>query len=146
MIRREYPDRPIVGVLAVVRREDRLLIVRRGAEPSAGRWGFPGGAQELGETVAAAAIRELAEETGVAAEARAPLPAFDVIRRDGGDRIQHHYTLVPIVCDWRSGEGALSDEVAALRWLAADGLARCGLDLLPDVERLARLALAWRDA
>ncbi len=146
MIRREYPDRPIVGVLAVVRRDDRLLIVRRAAEPSAGRWGFPGGVQELGETIAAAAIRELAEETGVDAEARAPLPAFDVVRRDGEDRVRHHYTLVPIVCDWRSGEGARSDEVADLRWLAPDGLAPSGLDLLPDVVRLARLALAWRDA
>ena len=142
-MRREYPDRPIVGVLAVVRREDRLLIVCRARAPSIGRWGFPGGVQELGETMGEAAIRELGEETGVAAAALGPLAPFDVLRRDEAGRVEIHYALVPMVCDWRAGEGATSDEVAALRWIAPAEIAGCGLDLLPDVERLARLALAW---
>src|SRR5437868_14156180 len=54
---RRYPDRPIVAVLAVVLRGDgsetRALIVQRAQQPNAGRWGFPGGVLELGETVTA---------------------------------------------------------------------------------------------
>ena len=42
---------PYNRVLAVVRRGDRFLLVRRGREPNKGKWGFPGGVQELGETV-----------------------------------------------------------------------------------------------
>ena len=59
---RRYPDRPIVAVLAVVLRDDRVLIVQRAQQPNAGRWGFPGGVLELGETVAQGAMRELLEE------------------------------------------------------------------------------------
>src|SRR5690242_17079301 len=69
---RRYPDRPIVAVLAVVLRpmgqEMRALIVQRAQQPNAGRWGFPGGVLELGETVGAGAMRELLEETGIIAE------------------------------------------------------------------------------
>ena len=36
--------------------------------------------------------------------------------RDG--RIQAHWTLVPVICDWESGEGRASDEVSAVRWIA----------------------------
>ena len=59
---RHYPDRPIIAVLAVVLRDDgdaiRALIVQRAQQPNAGRWGFPGGVLELGETVAEGAMRE----------------------------------------------------------------------------------------
>ena len=65
---RRYPERPIVGVLAIVMREDRVLVVRRANPPMPGRWGFPGGVLELGETVAQGAMRELEEETGVIAK------------------------------------------------------------------------------
>ncbi len=142
---REYPDRPIVGVLAVVRRDASVLIVQRARPPSAGRWGFPGGRQEIGETVFDAATRELAEETGVDARAIASMPILDVIRPDETGRIQSHWTLVPILCDWRAGEGALSDEVAAWRWITPDAIATSRLDVLPNLERIAVLAIAWPD-
>src|ERR1044071_6746839 len=63
---RRYPERPIVAVLAVVLRpmeqDMRVLIVQRAQQPNAGRWGFPGGVLELGETVGEGAMRELLEE------------------------------------------------------------------------------------
>src|SRR6266436_514670 len=85
---RRYPDRPIVAVLAVVLRGERALIVQRAQQPNAGRWGFPGGVLELGETVAEGAMRELQEETGVVAEPAGPLTVIDTIDRDreGGVR------------------------------------------------------------
>ena len=49
--RREFPDRPIVGVGAVIVDQDRVLLVRRANEPLKGEWSLPGGAVELGETL-----------------------------------------------------------------------------------------------
>src|SRR5712692_5266268 len=85
---RRYPDRPIVGVLAVVMRGDRVLVVRRANPPMTGRWGFPGGVLELGETVAEGAMRELLEETGVIAEAEGTLTVIDTIDRDAEGRVR----------------------------------------------------------
>lgn len=139
-MKREYPDHPIVGVLAIVRRGAEVLIVQRARWPSIGRWGFPGGVQELGETVLATARRELAEETAVVARPLMSLPVIDVIRPDASGRIQAHWTLVPVVCDWETGDGAPSDEVSAVRWIAPGEIAGSGLDAFPDLERLAHLA------
>ncbi|MGO9910920.1 MAG: NUDIX domain-containing protein, partial [Acidimicrobiales bacterium] len=57
---------PVLAVGAVVRSGTRILMVRRGREPSAGRWSIPGGRVEPGETPEAAVARELWEETGLA--------------------------------------------------------------------------------
>jgi 8-oxo-dGTP diphosphatase len=114
---RAYPATPRLGVLAVVRRGERLLLVRRRNPPDAGKWGFPGGAQELGETVTEAAARELGEETGVAAEALAVLDVVDVIERDAQGRVQFHYALVAVLMEWRDGEGAAADDIDALAWV-----------------------------
>ncbi|MGA8401337.1 MAG: NUDIX domain-containing protein, partial [Stellaceae bacterium] len=87
---RRYPDRPIVAVLAVVLRGDEVLIVQRKQQPNAGRWGFPGGVLELGETVFEGAMRELREETGVDAEAAGWLNIHDAVSRDDEGRVQFH--------------------------------------------------------
>src|SRR5271170_2409809 len=107
---RRYPERPIVGVLAVVLRGDRALVVRRANPPMSGRWGFPGGVLELGESVAQGAMRELLEETGVVAEAAGPLTVIDTIDRDEEGRVRFHYTLVAIRGLWLSGEGIAADD------------------------------------
>ena len=138
---RRYPDRPIVGVLAVVLRGDRVLVVRRANPPMLGRWGFPGGVLELGETVAEGAMRELFEETGVRAEAAGPLTVIDTIDRDREDRVRYHYTLVAVIGHWQSGEGAPGDDADEVAWLTRAEIVEQGLPTAPALLPLLDLAL-----
>jgi 8-oxo-dGTP diphosphatase len=139
---RRYPHRPIVGVLAVVMRDDRVLVVRRANPPMVGRWGFPGGVLELGETVAQGAMRELIEETGVTAEAVGPLTVIDTIDRDPLGRVRYHYTLVAIIGHWQSGEGVPGDDADEVAWLTRAEIVEQGLPTAPALLPLLDLALA----
>ena len=56
--KREYPDRPYVGVGVIVFRDQKVLLVKRNKEPNKGQWSIPGGRQMIGETLAEAAQRE----------------------------------------------------------------------------------------
>src|SRR5436309_15104173 len=114
---RRYPDRPIVAVLAVVLRADKALIVQRAQQPNAGRWGFPGGVLELGETAGEGAMRELAEETGIVAKPAGVLDVHDAITRDAEGRVQFHYLLIAVRGIWQSGEGEPADDAAACAWV-----------------------------
>ena len=138
---RRYPVRPIVGVLAVVMRGDRALVVRRANPPMSGRWGFPGGVLELGETVAQGAMRELLEETGVKAEAAGPLTVIDTIDRDEQGRVRFHYTLVAVIGHWRSGEGIPSDDADDVAWLTRTEIIERNLPTAPALLPLIDLAL-----
>jgi len=121
---RLYPDRPWVGVGVVVWRGDEVLLVRRGRPPRQGEWGIPGGAQELGETLFEAAVREVLEETGLTIRPSGVVTAVDGIVRDGEGRIEYHYTLVEVAADWVAGEASARSDVDAVRWVrAADAAA-----------------------
>ena len=141
---RRYPDRPIVGVLAVVMRGDRALVVRRANPPMPGRWGFPGGVLELGETVADGAMRELFEETGVIALAGETLTVIDTIDRDAEDGVRYHYTLVAVRGIWQEGEGFAGDDADEVAWLTRAEIVDGGLPTAPALLPLIDLALARR--
>ena len=109
---REYPDRPVVGVGAVVyvtraeaaalgvadAPERGVVLVRRRYEPLAGEWSLPGGAVEAGETLDAAVAREVHEETGLRVEVGPVIEVFDRIMLDDGRRVQYHFVLVDYLC------------------------------------------------
>ncbi len=118
---RRYPDRPIVGVGAVIWRGDEVLLIRRGTPPMLGEWSLPGGRQHLGETVHACALREVLEETAVTAEILALVDVVDAIRRDAEGKVEYHYTLVDLVGRWRAGQPRAGDDAsdAAFHPLAA---------------------------
>ena len=59
-------EAPELSVGAIAIADDALLMVKRGAPPAEGRWSIPGGRVEAGETLAAAVVREVGEETGLA--------------------------------------------------------------------------------
>jgi 8-oxo-dGTP diphosphatase len=142
---RLYPERPIVGVLAVVLRGDRALVVRRSNPPLPGRWGFPGGVLELGETVAEGAMRELLEETGVVAQPGGPLTVIDTIDRDKEGRVRYHYTLVAVIGHWRSGEGVPGDDADEVAWLTRTEIIERNLPTAPALLPLIDLALRKRE-
>lgn len=133
-------DRPVIGVLAVVRRGDRLLLAQRSRGSYKGRWGFPGGHLERGETVVAAALRELQEETGIKAEPRGFLTTLDEIGRDAAGIVQWHYVLVCVLADWLEGEPVAADDAAGVRWATIDEISSGTIPVLDQVERVARLA------
>jgi ADP-ribose pyrophosphatase YjhB (NUDIX family) len=127
MIERTYPDRPIVGVGVVVWRNGRVLLIRRGKAPRAGQWSIPGGAQHLGETLAEAAAREVAEETGLALASLSFLTTVDLIERGPDGRVRYHYTLVDFVAEAADGTALPGDDAAEVGWFGMDELANLGL-------------------
>lgn len=138
---RRYPDRPIVAVLAVVVRGEEALIVQRAQQPNAGRWGFPGGVLELGETVAEGAMRELFEETGIAADAAGVLNVHDAVSRDDDGRVQFHYVLIAVRGLWRSGEGRPGDDAADVAWASRADIVAGRYPTFPTLLPLFDLAL-----
>ena len=129
-------------MLAVVLRGDgsetRALIVQRAQQPNAGRWGFPGGVLELGETVGEGAMRELLEETGIVAEPAGILNVHDAISRDAEGRVQFHYLLIAVRGIWQSGEGEPADDAAACAWVSRDDIVAGPLSDLPDAAAAVR--------
>jgi ADP-ribose pyrophosphatase YjhB (NUDIX family) len=103
--RRSYPDRPYVGVGAVIVDDGKVLLVKRKYDPLAGRWSLPGGGVEVGETLEASIAREMLEETGLEIEVGPVIEVFDRIVRDEDGRVRYHFVLVDYLC-WPAG-GAL---------------------------------------
>ncbi len=142
-MRREYPEAPLVGVGAVVIDGGKVLLVQRGQEPGKGTWGLPGGLVELGETVADAVRREVAEETGLDVEPGPLLGIFEPITRDAEGRVRYHYIVVDFLASLRGGTLCPASDVADVRWVPLDDLAAYGLrPATADMIRRARLLLA----
>jgi 8-oxo-dGTP diphosphatase len=139
---RSYPDRPIVGVGVVLWRGERVLLIRRGQPPRLGQWSLPGGAQQLGETVAEAAQRELLEETGLHALRLELLTTVDLIERDEAGRIRYHYTLVDFTGNAAPGTAHPGDDAAAVGWFTAEQIERLGL--WSETRRIIALSAARR--
>ncbi len=108
--------RPTLGAIAVVIRADQVLLVRRRKEPDAGKWGFPGGHVEPGETALAAAARELAEETSVRASPQRYLTNVDVVIHDDAGVLLFHYLLAAVLCRYEAGRPIAADDVSDARW------------------------------
>ena len=105
-------------------------------------WGFPGGKIEFGETVAAAALRELAEETTVVAEAGDVLTSLDVFEAGPDGALHRHFILIAVLCRWSAGEPLAGDDALEAAWFGLDAIGRVASSMSADVEAIARHALA----
>ena len=134
---RQYPARPIVGVGGVVLIDGRVLLIKRRFEPLVGRWSLPGGALEVGETLAEGLAREMKEETGLDVEVGPVVDVFDRITRDPDGRTRFHYVLVDYVCRSRGGAPVAGSDVSAVVLADVNDLSR--YDLTPKtLEVIAR--------
>lgn len=138
-LRREYPDAPLLGVGAVVVKDDRVLLVRRAHEPNCGRWSIPGGAVELGETLAQAAEREVREECQVEIVMDGILSTFDLIQRDKNGNIRYHYLLIDVRAFYLSGKPTPGTDALESRWVSEPELEE--LDIIPRLLPVLRQVL-----
>lgn len=125
----EPEGKPVPCAGAVVRDETgRLLLVRRGREPSRGRWSLPGGRIEPGETAAEAAAREVREETGLVVEVGALL---QIVRLDG-------YVVADFAATVVGGELRAGDDADEVRWCDEAALRELPLTtgLLEELRRM----------
>lgn len=133
---REYPEHPIVGVAAVVVRDDQVLLVQRGREPGKGLWGVPGGVLELGEAVVDGVRREVREECGIEIEVGPLLGVFEPRQRDDAGRLRYHYVVLDYLARYVSGELRAADDADDARWVALDALE--SLPMLAETRAMIR--------
>ena len=138
-MKREYPDRPFVGVGAIVVENDRVVLVKRGHPPLVGEWSIPGGVLELGETVREAAVREAREETGLLVEPVELLGVFDRVVRDEEKKVRYHFVLIDFLCRRISGELKAADDAADAQWFTWEEV--CKLPLVEDTAEVIRKGL-----
>ena len=126
---RQYPDRPLVGVGAVIvdamsleAGAPRVVLIRRRFEPLAGEWSLPGGVVETGETLDACVAREMGEETGLDVEIGPVIDVFDRIIRDDEGRVRYHYVLVDYLCRPLGGTLRAGSDVDAAVWADSSDL------------------------
>lgn len=103
VVKREYPSAPLIGVGAVIIKDDAVVLVRRANPPSRGEWSIPGGLVTIGETLTAAVRREALEETGLEVEPVRLVELLERIFPDDGGKIKYHYVLADYLCLVKGG-------------------------------------------
>ena len=129
-----------MGVGAVIVEGDRVVLVRRAAEPMAGEWSIPGGLLELGETMRAGAVREALEETGLQVEAGEVVGVLDRILPDAQGKIRYHYVLIDFLCRRVGGELRAGGDATEARWVGESDLHTLGV--AEPAARVIRKALS----
>lgn len=119
-MKRLYPDQPVVGVGAVVVNEGKIVLIKRGNEPSKGKWSIPGGHVELGECLQAAVIRETKEETCLDVENPRLIDVVDNVDLDEQGKVKYHYVIVDYLVKIKCGNIAAASDAAELRWVPFD--------------------------
>ena len=122
------PEQRIPCVGAIITAGGRILLIRRGHEPEAGRWSLPGGRIEAGETDEQALVREVREETGLEVAPGPLIGAVDRPRPDGRVLVIRDYAATVT-----GGTLAAGDDADDARWFSVRDLA--GLSLTTGLEK-----------
>jgi mutator protein MutT len=139
---RTYPDRPILGVGAVIFDRGRVLLIKRAHEPLKGEWSLPGGAVDVGEALHAAVVREVAEETGLDVDIECLVEVVERITHDEAGRVQFHFVIADYLCRPTGGRLASASDADAAEWADLDDLGR--FHLTQSALNVIRQALSIR--
>jgi 8-oxo-dGTP diphosphatase len=116
-MKRLYPDQPVVGVGAVIVHDGKIVLIKRGNEPSKGKWTVPGGLVELAESPEAAVVREGIEETGLEVENPDLIDVVSNVDLDEHGKVKYHYVIIDYLLHVRTGEAKAASDAAELRWV-----------------------------
>ena len=122
MVRRLYPEQPVVGVGAVIICDSKILLERRKNEPGKGKWSIPGGLVELGESVEETVIREVVEETSLEVQEPMLIDVVDDVTRDENDEIKYHFVIIDYFVRLKGGMPKASSDAAELKWVQLSGV------------------------
>lgn len=136
---RTYPASPIPGVAGIIVHDGRILLSVRGKPPSEGKWGLPGGAVEVGETVEEALVREVTEETSVTVRPLKLVAVLDSVNRDEDGGVKYHYVLFEYLCGYVAGEVHPGSDAPDARWVPLGGLD--SVDMMPTTRRFVEKIL-----
>lgn len=124
---RLYPDKPIVGIGAIIVCDGKMLLEKRKNDPGKGRWSVPGGVVELGENVTQTVIREVKEETGLDVAEPEHIDVVDQITRDEDGRIKYHFVIIDYLVDLKGGTLKAASDADELEWVSLDDVEKCDL-------------------
>ena len=119
-MKRLYPDQPVVGIGAVIVSENKIVLIKRGNEPSRGKWTIPGGLVELGENPEQAVIRETKEETGLDVENPTLIDVVSNVDLDEKGKVKYHYVIIDYFVHAKSGTAQAASDAVELRWVSLD--------------------------
>jgi 8-oxo-dGTP diphosphatase len=125
--RREYPERPMVGVGGVVIVGGRALLIRRGSPPLEGQWSIPGGMLEIGEALSDGVRRELFEETAIEVKVLDLIEVFERITRDESEHVKYHFVIADYLCEMVRGEAQAASDVTDVAWVREGDLEKYSL-------------------
>src|SRR5665647_2409124 len=119
-MKRLYPDQPVVGIGAVIVQDGKIALIKRGNEPSKGKWTIPGGLVELGESLEAAVIRETKEEISLEVDNPRLIGVVDNVDLDEEGKVKYHYVIIDYLLQVKSGNTQAASDAEELRWVPFD--------------------------
>jgi 8-oxo-dGTP diphosphatase len=117
-MKREYPTQPIVGVGAVIIRDGKILLVKRGSEPGRNKWSIPGGIVELGEKVHETTVREVKEESNLEVEVHGLIDVVDNLESDEEGKLRYHFVILDFLVHLIGGSLKAGSDVLDVRWVS----------------------------
>ncbi len=104
--------RPLIGVAAIVIKDNRVLLGKRKGAHGTGTWAFPGGHLELNESIANCAEREVFEETGL----RIKNLRYGPYTNDIFTAENQHYVTLFVIADYDSGQPEVKEPHKCEKW------------------------------
>ncbi|MGB9914088.1 MAG: NUDIX hydrolase [Candidatus Bathyarchaeales archaeon] len=119
-MKKEYPERPVVGVGAIIIKDGKILLEKRKSAPAKGEWSVPAGLVELGESIEQAVIREVKEETGLDVASPRLVDVIDHISLDEKGAVKYHFVIIDYFVTVTGGELRAASDADDLKWVPLD--------------------------